>query len=131
VFERKILCGVEKEEKKIVSLRSAKGMERVTTRGRPKGSRGRGKGKRGRKRQIVSDEDENIETNVNDEIQDDPVSENINVTQENIQEIKNATTETKSPDHQIAGNDGDVSISEADHEDEEVKCPSDPSWILI
>lgn len=94
-------------------------MERVATRGRPKGSRGRGKGKRGRKRQIVSDEDENIETNVNDEIQDDPVSEN-NVTHENNQEITNATTETKSPDLQIGGNDGDVSISEADHEDEEV-----------
>lgn len=94
-------------------------MERVTTRGRPKGSRGRGKGKRGRKpRQIVSDEDENIETIANvDEIQEDPVSET-NVTQENHEEIINPTTETKSPSNEIPANDGDVSISEADHEEE-------------
>lgn len=94
-------------------------MERVTTRGRPKGSRGRGKGKRGRKRQIVSDEDENIETNANsEEIQEDPVSEN-NVTQENIQDI--ATTETKSPTGEIGVTDGDILIAEANHDDEEVK----------
>lgn len=93
-------------------------MERVATRGRPKGSRGRGKGKRGRKRQVVSDEEENIETNANsEEIQEDPVSEN-NMTQENIQDI--ATTETKSPAGEIGVTEGDALISEANHDDEEV-----------
>lgn len=96
-------------------------MERVATRGRPKGSRGRGKGKRGRKpRQIVSDEDENVETNVTSdeiEIQEDPVSEK-NVTQQENQELASATTETKSPADEVPVTDGDVSISEADHEEE-------------
>jgi hypothetical protein len=88
-------------------------MERVTTRGRPKGSRGRGKGKRGRKpRQIVSDEEEStVETIANE--QEDPV---VNV---NPEETQTSAVESKSPVHEI--NEGDVSILEADHEDE-VKC---------
>jgi hypothetical protein len=86
-------------------------MERVTTRGRPKGSRGRGKGKRGRKpRQIVSDEEENnVETIVNNE-QEDPV---VSVNQEDTQ---TSALQSKSPVHEIV--EGDVSISKVDHEDE-------------
>lgn len=94
-------------------------MERVTTRGRPKGSRGRGKGKRGRKpKQIVSDEEENhIETLAIKE-QEDPVSNNDNVVVNNQEdpEIISAT-ENKSPAPEIT-TEGDVSMSEVDHEDE-------------
>lgn len=87
-------------------------MERVTTRGRPKGSRGRGKGKRGRKpRQIVSDEEENnVETIVNNSEQEDPV---VSV---NPEDTQTSAVESKSPVHEIA--EGDVSITGADHEDE-------------
>lgn len=94
-------------------------MERVTTRGRPKGSRGRGKGKRGRKatKHIVSDEEENhTEIGVASKEQEDPVTNNnVNVNQEDPEELISAT-ETKSPAPEIT--EGDVSISEADHEDE-------------
>ena len=97
-------------------------MER-NTRGRPKGSRGRGRGRgRGRKpRQIISDEDENIELNTmgEEEIQEDPVSENNIMLHEN-EEVAYATSEPKSPTHEIAVNDGDVSMTEANHHDDEV-----------
>lgn len=92
-------------------------MERVSTRGRPKGSRGRGKGKRGRKpKQIVSDEEENhIETLAIKE-QEDPVSNNNEVVNQEDPEIISAT-EYKSPAPEITI-EGDVSMSEVDHEDE-------------
>lgn len=125
----KLKVGKNVKKRKLVAELA---MERVAAnRGRPKGTRGRGKGKRGRKpRQIVSDEDDNIETSekISDEIQiEDPVSEN-NVTEEN-QEIINATTDTKSPLAEIGANDNDVSISEADH-DEEVRNQKCFHWIF-
>lgn len=95
-------------------------MERVTTRGRPKGSRGRGKGKRGRKpKQIVSDEEENHTETLAIKEQEDPVvsnNENVVVNQEDPEII--SATENKSPAPEIITADGDVSMSEVDHEDE-------------